>query len=85
VARGAGGFGGGRLAAVGRLNLANIHVTVGWSVLLHGLAAAVVIALAGSAIPSLLLARVRPAEVLRADWCSVPPTSPRSTGPATPG
>jgi putative ABC transport system permease protein len=49
------------------LNLTNIHVAVGWNVLLYGLAAAVVIALAGSAIPSLLLARVRPAEVLRAD------------------
>jgi putative ABC transport system permease protein len=64
---GAGGFGGGRVAAVPRLNLTNIHVAVGWNVLLYGLAAAVVIALAGSAIPSLLLARVRPAEVLRAD------------------
>ena len=62
-----GGFGGGRLATAGRLNLSNIHVAVGWNVLLYGLAAAVVIALAGSAIPSLLLARVRPAEVLRRD------------------
>jgi len=61
------GFGGGRLATAGRLNLSSIHVAVGWNVLLYGLAAAVVIALAGSAIPSLLLARVRPAEVLRRD------------------
>lgn len=50
-----------------RLNLTNVRVAIGWNVVLYGLAAAVFIALAGSAIPSLLLARVRPAEVLRAD------------------
>ena len=72
-----GGGGGGPGAALGaaqggagvaqRLNLTNIRVAIGWDVVLYGLAAAVFIALAGSAIPSLLLARVRPAEVLRAD------------------
>ncbi|MDQ6727443.1 MAG: FtsX-like permease family protein [Actinomycetota bacterium] len=65
--RAAAALGGGRATGVQRLNLTNIHVAIGWNVLLYGLAAAVVIALAGSAIPSLLLARVRPAEVLRAD------------------
>jgi putative ABC transport system permease protein len=65
---GGGGFGrAAGLANPGRLNLSGIHVAVGWNVLLYGLAAAVVIALAGSAIPSLLMARVRPAEVLRRD------------------
>jgi putative ABC transport system permease protein len=61
------GAGRGRAGVVQRLNLTNIRVATGWNVLLYGLAAAVFIALAGSAIPSLLLARVRPAEVLRAD------------------
>jgi ABC-type antimicrobial peptide transport system permease subunit len=72
---GAGGAGGGGLGALGagrqaatqRLNLAGIHVAVGWNVLLYGLGAALIIALAGSAIPALLMARVRPAEVLRRD------------------
>jgi putative ABC transport system permease protein len=72
---GGGGAGGGGLGALGaggqaatqRLNLAGIHVAVGWNVLLYGLGAALIIALAGSAIPALLMARVRPAEVLRRD------------------
>jgi putative ABC transport system permease protein len=62
-----GGAGLARLANPQRLNLANIHVAVGWSVLSYGLGGALLIALAGSAIPSLLMARVRPAEVLRTD------------------
>jgi putative ABC transport system permease protein len=61
------GAGPGRAGVAQRLNLTNIRVAVGWNVVLYGLAAAVFIALAGSAIPSLLMARVRPAEVLRAD------------------
>ena len=61
------GAGQGGAGVAQRLNLANIRVAIGWNVVLYGLAAAVFIALAGSAIPSLLLARVRPAEVLRAD------------------
>lgn len=64
---GGGGFAGGRLAAQRGLNLTNIRVAVGWNVLLYGLAAALVIAVVGSAVPSLLMARVRPAEVLRRD------------------
>lgn len=61
------GAGRGRAGLAQRLNLTNIRVAVGWNVVLYGLAAALFIALAGSAIPSLLMARVRPAEVLRAD------------------
>lgn len=61
------GAGPGGAGVAQRLNLADIRVAVGWDVVLYGLAAAVFIALAGSAIPALLLARVRPAEVLRAD------------------
>lgn len=58
---------GGRAGLAQRLNLTNIRVAIGWNVVLYGLAAALFIAVAGSAIPSLLMARVRPAEVLRAD------------------
>jgi putative ABC transport system permease protein len=61
------GAGRGRAGVAQRLNLSNIRVAIGWNVLLYGLGAAVFIAVIGSAIPSLLLARVRPAEVLRAD------------------
>lgn len=61
------GAGRGRAGLAQRLNLTNVRVAIGWNVLLYGLGAAVFIALAGSAIPSLLMARVRPAEVLRAD------------------
>jgi putative ABC transport system permease protein len=45
----------------------NIHTAVGWNILLYGLGAAVLIALVGSALASGLIARVRPAEVMRAD------------------
>lgn len=61
------GASGGRAGLAQRLNITNIRVAVGWNVVLYGLAAALFIAVAGSAIPSLLMARVRPAEVLRAD------------------
>lgn len=60
--RRAGGFGGGL-----RGNLSTIHASVGWSIILYGLAAAVIIAIAGSAIASFFIAKVRPAEVMRAE------------------
>ena len=47
--------------------LSNLSTTVGFSVLLYGLLAAVVIAILGSALPSYLIAKVRPAEVMRAE------------------
>jgi putative ABC transport system permease protein len=47
--------------------LKNIHATVGWSILLYGLGAAIVIALIGSAIASGLIAKIRPAEVMRVE------------------
>jgi putative ABC transport system permease protein len=67
---GPGGFGGGRALralGVGRSSLTNLHAVVSWDLLLYGLGFAIVIALLGSAIPSLLISRVRPAEVMRAD------------------
>ncbi|HVO86347.1 MAG TPA: FtsX-like permease family protein [Candidatus Binatia bacterium] len=49
-----------------RSNITNIHAAVGWSILVYGLAAALLIALIGSAIASWSIAKVRPAEVMRA-------------------
>jgi putative ABC transport system permease protein len=57
-----GGFGGGI-----HNSLSTIHAAVGWSIILYGLAAALVIAIAGSAIASFFIAKVRPAEVMRAE------------------
>lgn len=48
-------------------NLRNIHAVVGWSILIYGLAAALLIAIIGSVIAASLIAKVRPAEVLRAE------------------
>jgi putative ABC transport system permease protein len=68
-ARGAGGlaarFGGG-ISSAGN-TLRDIHAGVGLNVILYGLLAAVVIAIIGSAIPSFFIAKVRPAEVMRAE------------------
>ncbi len=47
--------------------LSNVHATVGFSILLYGLLAAVVIAVVGTAIPSWLIAKIRPAEVMRTE------------------
>jgi putative ABC transport system permease protein len=47
--------------------LSNVHATVGFSILLYGLLAAVFIAVVGTAIPSWLIAKVRPAEVMRTE------------------
>ena len=53
--------------AAGRFNLASVHAAAGWSTLGFGLLAAIVIATVGSAIPSFLISRIRPAEVLRGE------------------
>ena len=45
----------------------NVHATVGFSILLYGLLAAVVIAVVGTAFPSWLIAKIRPAEVMRTE------------------
>jgi len=47
--------------------LSNVHATVGFSILLYGLLAAVVIAVVGTAFPSWLIAKIRPAEVMRTE------------------
>jgi putative ABC transport system permease protein len=48
-------------------SLDNIRASVGVDVLLYGLLIAIAIAIAGSAVPSYLIARIRPAEVMRSE------------------
>lgn len=60
--------GGGFFRAVGNsVDVHNIQTTIGWEVLLYGLVAACIIAVVGSAFPAWLIAKVRPAEVMRAE------------------
>lgn len=47
--------------------LANVQAHVGISILLYGLLAAVLIAVIGTAFPSWLIAKIRPAEVMRTE------------------
>jgi putative ABC transport system permease protein len=74
--RGPGGVGGGPIRIGGGLTrgftqfgdvLSNVQAHVGISILLYGLLAAVLIAVVGSAFPSWLIAKIRPAEVMRTE------------------
>lgn len=47
--------------------LKDLHTIVGWDIILYGLLAAIVIAIIGSAIPAFFIAKIRPAEVMRAE------------------
>jgi putative ABC transport system permease protein len=58
---------GGQFATGARGALNNLHATVGVSIILYGLGAAILIAIIGSAIPAYLISKVRPAEVLRSE------------------
>ncbi len=66
-------FGGGPGGAILRFSngagsaLRNIHAVVGWDIILYGLLAAIIVAIIGSAIPSFLISKVQPAEVMRAE------------------
>jgi putative ABC transport system permease protein len=63
------GFGralGGAVAGA-RGAVTSLQTSVGLDILLYGLLAAIVIAVIGSAIPAWLIAKVRPAEVMRAE------------------
>jgi putative ABC transport system permease protein len=64
-----GGMGRGldRMMAQGGASLHNIQATIGWDIILYGLLAAIIIAVVGSAVPAWLSAKVRPAEVMRAE------------------
>jgi len=48
-------------------SITSVHGTVGWSIILYGLGGALVIAILGSALASYFIAKVRPAEVMRAE------------------
>ena len=65
-ARPAGGFIS-RNAGGLRNSVTNIHANVGWSILAYGLVAAIAIAVIGSGIAGWLIAKVRPAEVMRTE------------------
>jgi putative ABC transport system permease protein len=59
------GFGGGLHSF--RNNLTTIHAVIGWSIIAEGLAAAIVIAIVGSALASFFIAKIRPAEIMRVE------------------
>lgn len=62
----AAGFGGRGFGAVGR-SFSSISANVGWSIVLYGLLVALLIAIIGSALASFVIAKIRPAEVMRAE------------------
>ncbi|HSW74613.1 MAG TPA: FtsX-like permease family protein [Candidatus Saccharimonadales bacterium] len=47
--------------------IGNIHAEIGWSIILYGLGAAILIALFGSALAATLIAKVRPSQVMRTE------------------
>lgn len=58
---------GGRGIGSLRNNVSNIHAAIGWTIILDGLAAAIIIAIVGSALASFFIAKIRPAEVMRVE------------------
>jgi putative ABC transport system permease protein len=62
-------FGGGFRRGITQFGntLSNVNTVIGFDVLLYGFLLAVFIALAGSAVPAYLTAKVRPAEVMRVE------------------
>jgi len=54
-----------RLGGAGLTNLQNVEASVGPSILGYAVAAAFIIAILGSALPALLISKVRPADVMR--------------------
>jgi putative ABC transport system permease protein len=59
------GIGGGGRTAVNSFK--DIHTVIGYSIILYGLGAALIIAVVGSSIASFFIAKVRPAEVMRVE------------------
>jgi putative ABC transport system permease protein len=57
---------GGAFRGIGN-SVTNVTANVGWDIIIYGLGAAIIIAVVGSAIASYFIAKVRPAEVMRAD------------------
>jgi putative ABC transport system permease protein len=54
------------LGGIGR-NVTDITASVGWDIILYGLGVAILIAIIASALASFFIAKVRPAEVMRAE------------------
>lgn len=50
-----------------RDGVSNINATVGWDIILYGIGAAILIGVIGSVVASFFIAKVRPAEVMRAE------------------
>lgn len=71
--RGGRGFGGGFARGLGngagfvRSSFSNIQTVVGWDIILYGLITAIVIAILASTAVAFVIAKVRPAEVMRAE------------------
>lgn len=61
------GRGAGRAFSAVSNNISDIHAVIGWQIVLYGLGAALIIAVVGSAVASFFIAKVRPAEVMRAE------------------
>ena len=59
-----GGRGAGRAL---QQSVENIQANVGWEIILYGIGAALIIAIIGSALASIFISKVRPAEVMRAE------------------
>src|ERR1039458_8625868 len=55
---GGGSRGGGRGFGIIRSNVSSIHAAIGWSIILDGLAAAIIIAVVGSALASFFIAKI---------------------------
>jgi putative ABC transport system permease protein len=64
---GGGGGAGGRSFGFVRNNFSTIHAAVGWDIIIYGFGAALIIAIAGSALSSFFIAKIRPAEVMRVE------------------
>lgn len=62
---GMGGFGMRSFAASSQQTFKNIEASVGYQTLLLGLGASVLIAVIGSAVPSFLISKIKPAEAMR--------------------
>lgn len=61
------GRGPGRAIGGARNALSSVHGVVDWHIVVYGLGAAILIAIIGSALASFFIAKVRPAEVMRAE------------------
>ncbi|MDB5185163.1 MAG: transporter permease, putative transport system permease protein [Candidatus Saccharibacteria bacterium] len=64
---GFGGRGGGRALRSLGSNFSTISASVGWDIILYGLGVAIIIAIIGSGLASFFIAKIRPAEVMRAE------------------